>query len=172
MSIHIRHSEQGDIPHIKAIYAQPSCYAGTLQLPFPSEQKWQTFLGNMPENFYSLVAEMENNENGGHGEAGLIVGQIGMEVFSSPRRKHVANIGMAVSESHQGQGVGDALLSAMLELAGNWLAVKRVELEVYTDNPAALHLYQKHGFVIEGTAKAYAFRNGEYTDVHLMAKVF
>lgn len=94
-----------------------------------------------------------------------------MEVFSNPRRKHVANIGMAVSESWQGKGVGSQLLEHALNLAEKWLVVRRIELEVYTDNEAAITLYRKHGFIIEGTAKSYAFRDGQYVDVHLMAKV-
>ena len=37
MDIQIRHSNQSDFIAIKQIYEQKSCYAGTLQLPFPSE---------------------------------------------------------------------------------------------------------------------------------------
>ena len=161
MSVTIRHSEPSDYIAIRDIYAQPSCYAGTLQAPWPSEELWRKRLADPAANSYSLVAEID----------GKIVGQIGMEVFSNHRRKHVANIGMGVSEDCQGQGIGSRLLESMLQLANNWLAVKRVELEVYTDNPAAKALYEKYGFIVEGTAKGYAFRNGEYVDVYLMAKV-
>ncbi|WP_109765020.1 GNAT family N-acetyltransferase [Pleionea mediterranea] len=38
-----------------------------------------------------------------------------MEVFTNPRRKHVSNIGMAVREVHQKNGIG----SKLLELAIN-----------------------------------------------------
>ncbi len=161
MEIKIRHCEKTDVAAVKAIYQQPSCYSGTLQLPFPSVEMWSNRFDNPPENYYNLLAEI-NDE---------VVGQIGLIVCSSPRRKHVANIGMAVSESYQGQGVGSKLLNEALNLANNWLAVHRVELEVYTDNKAAITLYKKHGFEIEGTAKAYAFRDGQYVDSHLMAKV-
>ncbi|MBT1443604.1 GNAT family N-acetyltransferase [Shewanella sp. JM162201] len=155
----VRHSQSGDIATVRDIYSQPSCYANTLQQPFPSLEKWQQRIGNLPENFYSLVAEID----------GEVVGHAGMEVFTNPRRKHVANLGMAVSEEFQGIGVGSALLGALLELAHNWLAVRRIELEVYTDNHAAIKLYKRHGFVIEGEAIGYAFRNGEYVDVFFMA---
>ena len=161
MNIEIRHSEKDDIAAIKSIYAQASCFAGTLQLPFPTLQKWEKFLNNIPDNFYSLVATYD----------GQVVGQIGMEVISTPRRKHVSNIGMAVSEDYRDKGIGSKLLESMLELATNWLAIRRIELEVYTDNASAKALYERHGFEIEGTAKQYAFRNGEYVDVYYMAKV-
>lgn len=102
---------------------------------------------------------------------GLIVGQIGMEVYTAPRRKHVSNIGMGVSETHQKKGIGSKLLEAMLDLAVNWLAIRRIELEVYIDNVSGKALYEKFGFEVEGEAKQYAFRNGAYVDVYYMAKV-
>ena len=75
-----------------------------------------------------------------------------------------------MSEAYQGKKVGSKLLEAILDLATNWLAITRIELEVYTDNQAGIALYEKFGFYIEGTAKSYAFRNGEYVDVYFMAK--
>ena len=77
-----------------------------MQLPYPSLDKWEKNLANSPENFHSLVAVIDEH----------VVGQIGMEVMTRPRRKHVANIGMAVSESYQGKGIGSALLSAFTQI--------------------------------------------------------
>ena len=159
--ITIRHSEESDIRAIARIYSQPSCYAGTLQHPFPSLAKWQKRLSELPDHCFSLVAEID----------GEVVGQIGMEVCTNARRKHVADLGMAVSEEFQGIGVGSALLKGAINLAHHWLAVRRIELEVYTDNHAAIALYKRHGFAIEGEARDYAFRDGEYVDVFFMANI-
>ncbi len=157
----IRQSEPEDYKAIKKIYEQESCYAGTLQLPYPSEAKWKKRLIENPSNFYSLVALMDNE----------IVGQIGMHVNTNARRKHAANIGMAVTEKFQNHGIGSLMLKEMVSLANNWLAVTRIELEAFVDNESAIQIYKKHGFVEEGIAKSYAFRNGEFVDVKLMAKV-
>ena len=51
-------------------------------------------------------------------------------------------------------------MQAALDLADNWLNLTRLELEVYTDNEAAIQLYKKFGFTIEGTLAQYAFRMG------------
>ena len=157
----VRRSEFNDIAQIKAIYAQPTAYAGTLQLPFPSQQHWETKLGAETPGFYSLVVEQQ----------GKILGQLGIMTYDSPRRQHVANLGLAVCESARGQGVGRALIVAAMDLAFNWLATKRIEIEVYSDNHTAISLYESLGFIKEGLAKAYAFRHGAYADVYLMAKV-
>ena len=100
-----------------------------------------------------------------------IVGNIGFTSIQRPRRKHVGGFGMAVKENHEGKGVGSALLAAVTDLADNWLDLKRLELTVYTDNKAAIALYEKFGFMIEGEARAFAFRNGRYVDAYYMARV-
>lgn len=58
-----------------------------------------------------------------------------------------------------------------MELADNWLGLKCIELNVYTDNAAGVHLYQKFGFVIEGTARRFAVRGGDWVDAHYMARL-
>ncbi|MFT5704292.1 MAG: putative acetyltransferase [Shewanella sp.] len=161
MEVIIRHTEPSDFEGVQSLYTQPACYSGTLQLPYPSLSNWQARLANLDKNHYNLVALIDNQ----------IVGQIGMMIMDSPRRKHVANMGMAVSHKQQNLGIGTQLLMAMIDLADNWLAIRRIELEVYTDNNAAIALYEKVGFVMEGTAKDYAFRDGQYVDAYLMARL-
>jgi L-phenylalanine/L-methionine N-acetyltransferase len=51
------------------------------------------------------------------------------------------------------------------------LNLVRIELEVYTDNGPAIHLYKKFGFEIEGTHRMFAFRNGVYVDVYSMGRL-
>jgi putative acetyltransferase len=87
------------------------------------------------------------------------------------RLAHVAGLGMAVYDDYLDQGIGTALMAAAMDMADNWLNLKRVELDVYVDNKRAIHLYEKFGFVIEGTLKAQAFRDGEYVDSHPMGRV-
>jgi putative acetyltransferase len=62
-------------------------------------------------------------------------------------------------------------MEAALDLADNWLNLTRIALTVYTDNKAALALYKKFGFEIEGTHRRYAFRDGGYVDAYSMARI-
>ncbi|KXI21686.1 GNAT family N-acetyltransferase [Photobacterium sanguinicancri] len=159
--IEVRATEDKDIDEIRHLYAGEKAQAGTLQLPHPSFTMWQKRLTDMPSNVHSLVAEFD----------GRIVGQLGLVLELNPRRRHVASVGMAVHDDYQGQGVGSTILAAAVDLAENWLNISRIELTVYTDNEAGVALYKKLGFIEEGVAAQFAFRNGKYVDALYMAKV-
>ena len=160
--IAIRRAEPSDYEALRDVYADESAYSGTLQLPFPSAEIWRKRLAEPRPDEFSLVAVID----------GRIVGSCGLHHASrSPRRAHAMSLGLAVEGAHQGRGVGDALMKAMIGIADGWLNVTRLELTVYTDNERAIALYRKHGFEIEGTHKAYALRAGTYVDTHCMARL-
>jgi putative acetyltransferase len=62
-------------------------------------------------------------------------------------------------------------MAAMIDLADNWLGIRRLELTVYADNTAAVHLYEKFGFRIEGTLSQFARRAGTLVDAYSMARL-
>ncbi len=160
--IEIRSSEPEDYQAIHEIHSQPKAIWGTLQIPFASPEKWRKRLAEQPENLYGLVACMESR----------VVGSLGLGlVVQSPRRRHAAELGIAVHDDWQGQGIGAALLDAALDLADKWLNLTRLELTVYIDNEPAIALYRKFGFEVEGTLRNYSFRDGAYIDVYAMARV-
>ncbi len=139
----------------------PGVVAGTLQLPYRSVEERREWFAHPSPGTHSLVAEID----------GRVVGQLNLRLATNPRRRHSASIGMGVHDDFQNRGVGSALMAAMLELADRWLDLRRIELTVYADNAAAVHLYEKFGFVIEGTLRAYAFRDGAYVDAYMMARL-
>lgn len=94
-----------------------------------------------------------------------------LDVMENPRRSHVATFGISVAADVQGRGVGHALMREMVNLCDNWLRIERIELTVFADNPAALALYKKFGFEIEGTGRNFALRNGDYVDAYYMARL-
>ncbi|HKG26028.1 MAG TPA: GNAT family N-acetyltransferase [Thermomicrobiales bacterium] len=158
-TIRVRGREPADLEALTEIFNCPGVVAGTLQLPYQSVESRRERWGQQPPGSHSLVAEVD----------GRVVGSAGIQVQPADRRRHVGSIGMGVHDDFQGRGVGTALLAALLDLAFNWLGLQRIELTVYADNAAAVRLYQKFGFVIEGTARRYALRNGELVDAHHMA---
>ena len=63
------------------------------------------------------------------------------------------------------------MLAALIDAADNWLNLRRLELTVYVDNEAAIALYKKFGFIIEGRLRQDAFRAGEFVDSYAMARL-
>jgi putative acetyltransferase len=164
VTVTVRHTEPGDYEAVQQIFASPKVIWGTLQLPFPSVEHWRKRLAEPPEGLFSLVACVgENNE---------VVGQLSLNTFPNrPRRRHMGQLGMAVRDDWQGQGVGTALMQAAIDLADNWLNLRRLQLDVFTDNAPAIRLYEKFGFAVEGTLVDFAFRDGQFMDVYLMARL-
>lgn len=158
--ITIRRAEPGDYAAVRAIYAAPRAQAGTLQLPFPSEDLWRQRMQATDPNAHLLLAVA--------GEE--VVGQLGLYASANPRRRHVGELGMGVRDDWQGRGAGTALLRAALDLADRWLQLHRLELQVYADNAAGIALYSRHGFVEEGRHRDFAFRDGAWVDALSMAR--
>ena len=159
--VSIRRAEPADYAAVRAVYAGTVAQAGTLQLPFPSEDLWRQRMQAVDPNAHLLVACAGDE----------VVGQLGLYVSPNPRRRHVAEIGMGVRDDWQGRGVGGALLRAALALADGWLQVRRIELQVYADNARGIALYARHGFAEEGRHRDYAYRDGGYIDAVSMARV-
>ena len=158
----IRRVEPEDYAAYLKIFSEPRVIWGTLQLPFPSAERWRKGLAEPSEGTFELVACVD----------GEVIGQLYLGTFpNKPRRRHVGQVGMAVRDDWQGKGAGSALMQAAVDLADRWLNLMRLELEVFTDNEPAIRLYRKFGFVHEGTFSHYAYRDGQFVDVYAMARL-
>jgi ribosomal protein S18 acetylase RimI-like enzyme len=100
---------------------------------------------------------------------GPLVGTIAMVRSSGERKQHKASVvGMYVVPEASGQGVGRALLEALLARAARIDGVRQLELIVTSTNVAARGLYESLGFVAYGR-EIDALRVGsEYHDADLM----
>ncbi|MBN2200523.1 GNAT family N-acetyltransferase [bacterium] len=81
---------------------------------------------------------------------------------------HCGRLGMGVAASFRGRGIGTALLKEALRRARE-NGLSRVELEVFASNEAAIRLYLKTGFVMEGRKIGARILDGNTDDVCLMA---
>ncbi len=164
MTILIRRATLQDAAAYARIMGDPAVYPGLMQMPYTSEELWRQRLADVGvpgKTDLPLVAETQ----------GEVVGSAGLHPASAQiRRRHAWMLGISVLPQAQRRGVGTALMQALCDYADNWLGALRLELSVYTDNAPAIALYRKFNFEIEGTQKAYALRNGQYVDSHLMVR--
>lgn len=161
MEIIVRPTAVEDAAALVEIYSQPKAQRETLQLPNPSLATWADRLSSIPAGVYSYVAEVD----------GKVVGNIGFHHSQRPRTSHTASFGIGVHDRFHGLGVGSKLIEIVTELADNWLNVRRIQIEVNADNEAAISLYKKHGFEIEGKAIDAVFRDGEFINTYYMARI-
>ena len=68
-----------------------------------------------------------------------------------------------------GHGYGTDAMRAIVGWAFDMLRLERIWLDVYAFNPRARVVYERLGFVHEGTSRHGAFRFGEYVDLDLMS---
>jgi putative acetyltransferase len=159
--ITIRAMRETDVAACTAIRNLPGVRWGTLARPYESVAYWkEQSAGRAAPNRFLVACVGEE-----------VVGQISLHPMKSPRRAHVASIGICVHDDWWGLGIGTALFTALLDLADNWLGLKRLELLVYTDNAPAIALYRKFGFEVEATLRAETFRDGKFVDSYQMARL-
>ena len=157
----VRRCEPEDYKAVHLVYSSPRAMSETLGVPFSSEQAWREELARRRDDNFSMVACVR----------GEVVGHLALSVYLSPRTCHSGHFGIAVRDDWQGKGVGTALMNACVDLADNWLGLTRLDLRVFADNARAIALYERFGFEIEGTCRRFAYRDGEYVDAHVMARL-
>lgn len=113
----------------------------------------------LADNSTFLVAEVE----------GEIVGILNIKGGLRSRQRHAGELGISVKKGWRGKGLGEQLMEAALRWARAGGILKRIELKVYARNTAAIHLYQKYGFEIEGTRRRAIFQGGQYLDDLIMS---
>lgn len=84
---------------------------------------------------------------------GVLAGYAGLAFMGRPGDWETSVHTIGVHPDYQGNGVGGALLVALLERADELGAP--VLLEVRTDNAPAIALYERHGFASLGVRKGY-----------------
>ena len=85
-----------------------------------------------------------------------------------PRRmSHRAEIGISVLKEEWNNGIGALLMQQLIEYAKNH-GIEIINLEVRSDNAAAIHLYEKFGFRKTGTIPAFFKIGNEYIDFDIM----
>jgi putative acetyltransferase len=156
----IRAVTSSDVPALCSVANDPGYRWGTMRLPYQSPEQTARWFSELGVDDHLLVAVLD----------GEVVGNGGLH-RQRGRRAHVALLGMGLRESVHRRGVGTALLVALIDLADNWLNLKRLELTVFVDNQPAIALYERHGFVREGVLVAYAFRAGQFVDALTMARL-
>lgn len=74
---------------------------------------------------------------------------------------------MIGDSDNQGKGIGTFAVTKMLDHAFKNMNLYRIELGVLESNSRAIHLYEKVGFVHEGTKRNSNYKNGTFVNMRI-----
>ena len=161
-AVTVRGLEERDHQAVHDILTSDPVIDGTMRVPYSPLHSTRSRL-EPRDDVHLLVAEL----------SGKVVGFA--ELVRSPahpRHAHVAELNMVCTHpDFGGRGVGRALMEAVIELADNWLNVRRLGLIVFADNEHAIGLYEKLGFEHEGVMREFGFKRGQYVDAVVMGRL-
>ena len=101
-----------------------------------------------------------------------IAGIVNITADQRKRVRHIGDLFIVIGKKYWNNGLGSLLLEEAVEWAQASGILRRLQLTVQTRNLAAVHLYQKHGFAIEGRQERGAYiEEGEFIDVYLMGRL-
>jgi putative acetyltransferase len=161
----IRGQRSDDWESLYALLSQNAVIRNSLELPYPAEDTIRDRFGSPPPHTHVLVAE-----------AGLpsgrrqIVGVAWLRVLTR-RRRHIGVLSLVMHPDYSESDEEDRLMTAVLDLADNWLGLRRLEVTVYAEAAPEIALYERHGFEVEVTLRRYALRDGVYSDAHMLARL-
>jgi RimJ/RimL family protein N-acetyltransferase len=101
-------------------------------------------------------------------DTGKFLGEVVLNQIDEVNRS--ANFRIALrGKTYYGKGVGTDAARLMLGYGFNTLGLHRIDLEVFTFNFRAIHVYEKLGFVREGVRREVLFMEGGYHDAIVMS---
>lgn len=118
--------------------------------------------GKTPETHFAITINDE------------VIGGIGVEIGEARSvavSDHCAEIGYWLGESFWGHGIMSEAVIALTDWAFTELRLVRLHAAVYARSPASARVLAKAGYEFEGRMRARYFRDGEFIDGLLYAKV-
>jgi RimJ/RimL family protein N-acetyltransferase len=153
----VRPAREEDLDALVELYAAVAAEGRWIgaEAPVDRERRRQRFAEQLQsDGTVMLVADAD----------GRLVGQLGLHVAGYG----VADLGMLVAEGWRRRGVGSALLAAGIDRARQ-AGAHKVALQVWPHNHAAIALYERFGFQVEGRLRRhYRRHSGELWDAILM----
>jgi diamine N-acetyltransferase len=162
--IKLRPLRREDLKHTMKWRNDPEIKASAMMHPFPVspelEEEWFSGLQNTGNRaVWFAIEPVEGNA------------PIGF-IFLNNIRWVERNccLGILIGEkTQQGSGIGREAMDLVIGYAFKALNLRKISLEVRTDNKAALLLYEKTGFRKEGTLRDHYYSAGKYHDALILS---
>jgi RimJ/RimL family protein N-acetyltransferase len=100
-------------------------------------------------------------------DSGTCVGEVVLNEWSPDNDD--CNFRILLGPAGRDRGIGSEATRLVVDHAFGSTGINRIGLEVYAFNPRARHVYEKAGFVSEGTRRAALKFDGRYVDAEVMS---
>ena len=162
--VRLRAFEQTDLDANHAFmndYATLRDMLSGLPLPasYEDERRWLDQQTSYTRGEYQFAIE-----DGG----GDLVGRCGL--IRVDWKNRVGEIGIMIGAPYRGRGYGTEAMELLCRFAFQEMNLHKLKVSVFAFNKAAIHCYEKSGFIQEGLLKSEIFRAGAYQDVVELAK--
>jgi RimJ/RimL family protein N-acetyltransferase len=163
--IRLRAIEKDDLPRFVTWLNDPEVRQGLmifLPLSLAEEEQWFENMLKRPAEQHPMVIEIAVDGKW------LPIGNCGFDNINW--RARAGELGLFIGEKgYWNQGYGSEVMRLLLKHGFDTLNLNRIALIVYANNPRAVRVYEKVGFIKEGLLRQAHFQNGEYIDVVTMS---
>lgn len=161
MDFYIRPSRPEDAAEVAAIRVMPGVMENIFSIPSEQAAQMKEYYRNLGPNQHEFTAVLRKEDG-----QEQVIGAAGQRTRPALQRdRHDGP--SPVSESKGGPCADGSPPRS----CRNWLMLIRIELSVFTDNAAAIHLYEKFGFQKEGVKRMAGVRAGKYEDLCIMGRI-
>ncbi|MHA1147341.1 MAG: GNAT family N-acetyltransferase [Promethearchaeota archaeon] len=101
-------------------------------------------------------------------QTGAYLGNIAIEKIHWPSKNGALSITIG-NKKERGKGHGQRAINLILYIAFKKLKLHKVYLSVAEDNSIGIHIYNKLGFIKEGTLRDHYVIDGNYVDMFFMS---
>lgn len=162
--VRLRAVGRADLPRYVEWFADPAVsenLASQIPMGLAQEERWYEENLKQPPEQQALAVDLRT----GRGKWEHI-GGTGFHLID--KRNRSAECGLFIGpEKYWNKGYGRDILLTLLRYGFQTLNLNRVQLRVMEFNRRAVHLYEKIGFVREGSMREAHFHQGRYWDMHL-----
>jgi len=93
--------------------------------------------------------------------SGQPVGMADIRPYEEPHR---ADIGLWIGRPFQGKSYGTQVIHCLIEYGFARLELEKIEASVFVGNQASRRIFEKNGFLLEGTIRNAVHKRGQYLD--------
>jgi RimJ/RimL family protein N-acetyltransferase len=124
-------------------------------------RSWYGSRGDQDDELYLAITERSTCQ---------FAGEVVLENLDTDNQSCSFRIALVGPRAY-GRGFGSEATALILAHAFETAGVHRVELEVHDFNPRARHVYERAGFIYEGTKRQALLWEGQWIDTHVMSVI-